>query len=136
MCGGWGHVYAAPSLRQWHSFIKQKRARPEIFWGAVSPLSSPLATPLIRFRVIDILYFLPLQTLYQQQTKLFNQQHAVQTQRLKRVVQLHEDYTKNLLNLKKNHDERKHTVHDQLRKEISALQKKILSDTVRKDEIF
>ncbi|XP_031554032.1 synaptonemal complex protein 3-like [Actinia tenebrosa] len=74
-----------------------------------------------------------LESLYQQQTKLFNQQHAVQTQRLKRVVQLHEDYTKGILNLKKNHEEHKRTVHDQLRKEISGLQKKILSDTQQQD---
>ncbi|KAK3707086.1 hypothetical protein QZH41_020517, partial [Actinostola sp. cb2023] len=70
-----------------------------------------------------------LENLYHQQSKLFTQQHAAQSQRLKRVVHIHEDYMKNVLELKKNQDDYKHSVYEQLRKETSVLQKKILSDT-------
>ncbi|EDO43143.1 predicted protein [Nematostella vectensis] len=74
-----------------------------------------------------------LESMYKQQQKLFNQQRIVQTQRLKRVQQLHEDYGKSLKELRKTHEDQQSSVQEQLRKEISGLQKKILSDTQQQD---
>ena len=74
--------------------------------------------------------FLLFQNLYKQQQKLFQQQRIVQGQRLKRVRQLHEDYTKNLQEMQRSHDAQQISVQEQLRKEVNMLQKKILSDTV------
>ena len=70
--------------------------------------------------------------LYKQQQKLFQQQRIVQSQRLKRVRQLLEDHTKNLQDLQRSHEAQQVTVQEQLRKEINMLQKKILTDTVRR----
>lgn len=70
--------------------------------------------------------------LYKQQQKLFQQQRIVQGQRLKRVRQLLEDHTKNLQDLQRSHEAQQVTVQEQLRKEINMLQKKILTDTVRR----
>ncbi|XP_078348284.1 synaptonemal complex protein 3-like isoform X2 [Oculina patagonica] len=74
-----------------------------------------------------------LENLYKQQQKLFQQQRIVQGQRLKRVRQLHEDYTKNLQEMQKSHEAQHVSVQEQLRKEINMLQKKILSDTQQQD---
>ena len=52
--------------------------------------------------------------------------------RLKRVRQLLEDHTKNLQDLQRSHEAQQVTVQEQLRKEINMLQKKILTDTVRR----
>lgn len=54
----------------------------------------------------------------------------MQGQRLKRVRQLHEDYTKNLQEMQRGHEAQQISVQEQLRKEVNMLQKKILSDTV------
>lgn len=54
----------------------------------------------------------------------------MQGQRLKRVRQLHEDYTKNLQEMQRSHETQQISVQEQLRKEVNMLQKKILSDTV------
>ena len=79
---------------------------------------------LLQFR------FCLFQNLYKQQQKLFQQQRIVQSQRLKRVRQLHEDYTKNLQEMQRGHEAQQISVQEQLRKEVNMLQKKILSDTV------
>lgn len=80
---------------------------------------------------MSILQFCP-KNLYKQQQKLFQQQRIVQSQRLKRVRQLLEDHTKNLQDLQRSHEAQQVTVQEQLRKEINMLQKKILTDTVRR----
>lgn len=54
----------------------------------------------------------------------------MQSQRLKRVRQLHEDYAKNLQEMQRGHEAQQISVQEQLRKEVNMLQKKILSDTV------
>ncbi|XP_068672250.1 synaptonemal complex protein 3-like [Montipora capricornis] len=74
-----------------------------------------------------------LENLYKQQQKLFQQQRIVQSQRLKRVRQLLEDHTKNLQEMQRSHEAQQLGVQEQLRKEISVLQKKILSDTQQQD---
>ncbi|XP_015775606.1 PREDICTED: synaptonemal complex protein 3-like isoform X2 [Acropora digitifera] len=74
-----------------------------------------------------------LENLYKQQQKLFQQQRIVQGQRLKRVHQLLEDHTKNLQDMQRNHEAQQLSVQEQLRKEISQLQKRILNDTQQQD---
>ena len=69
--------------------------------------------------------------MYKQQQKLFQQQRIVQSQRLKRLHQLHEEFTKKAQDMDRSHSEQHLNVQDHLRKEISVLQKKILTDTVR-----
>ncbi|XP_067043356.1 synaptonemal complex protein 3-like isoform X1 [Acropora muricata] len=74
-----------------------------------------------------------LENLYKQQQKLFQQQRIVQGQRLKRVHQLLEDHTKNLQDMQRNQEAQQSSVQEQLRKEISQLQKRILNDTQQQD---
>ena len=71
-----------------------------------------------------------VQNLFKQQQKLFQQQRIVQSQRLNRIRQLLEEYSKGWQDLQKCHLDHRTNVQDQLRKEMNALQKKILIDTV------
>ena len=96
----------------------------------LSKLFSPGRRNAITWQIGCCCRFLLSQNLYKQQQKLFQQQRIVQGQRLKRVRQLHEDYTKNLQEMQRGHEAQQISVQEQLRKEVNMLQKKILSDTV------
>ncbi|XP_070566631.1 synaptonemal complex protein 3-like [Ptychodera flava] len=70
-----------------------------------------------------------LQTLFRQQQKLFQQARIVQSQRLKTLRQLHEQYAKSMSDLETRHQDQHGNVQVELRKEMGLLQKKILMDT-------
>ncbi|KAK2181279.1 hypothetical protein NP493_402g00027 [Ridgeia piscesae] len=70
------------------------------------------------------------QALIRQQQKLFQQTRIVQSQRLKTIRQLHEQYTKGIEDLERCHHDQQTNVHTELKKEMALLQKKILMDTV------
>ncbi|XP_077995090.1 synaptonemal complex protein 3-like [Glandiceps talaboti] len=70
-----------------------------------------------------------LQALFRQQQKLFQQARTVQSQRLKTLRQLHEQYTKGMSDLESHHQQQYGGVQVELRKEMNLLQKKILMDT-------
>ncbi|KAI0208128.1 Synaptonemal complex protein 3 [Lamellibrachia satsuma] len=74
-----------------------------------------------------------LQVLIRQQQKLFQQTRIVQSQRLKTIRQLHEQYTKGIEDLERCHHDQQTNVHTELKKEMALLQKKILMDTQQQE---
>ncbi|XP_066275792.1 synaptonemal complex protein 3-like [Branchiostoma lanceolatum] len=70
-----------------------------------------------------------LQNLFKQQQKLFQQQRVIQSQRLKTLRQLHDQYTKGMDELEHCHQDQQGSMQAELRKEMALLQKKILMDT-------
>ncbi|XP_035674743.1 synaptonemal complex protein 3-like isoform X2 [Branchiostoma floridae] len=70
-----------------------------------------------------------LQNLFKQQQKLFQQQRVIQSQRLKTLRQLHDQYTKGMDELEHCHQDQQGSMQVELRKEMALLQKKILMDT-------
>lgn len=59
------------------------------------------------------------------------QQHrVVQTQRIKAIRQLHDQYNKSLADLEKVHQNQQTNIQGEIRKDLSQLQKKMLKDTV------
>lgn len=75
-----------------------------------------------------------LQNLFKQQQKLFQQSRVVQSQRLKSIKQLHDQYIKGLQDMERTHAEQQvNSVHSEMKKEMAALQKKILMDTQQQE---
>ncbi|XP_078667701.1 synaptonemal complex protein 3-like isoform X1 [Branchiostoma floridae x Branchiostoma belcheri] len=74
-----------------------------------------------------------LQNLFKQQQKLFQQQRIIQSQRLKTLRQLHDQYTKGMDELEQCHQDQQGSMQVELRKEMALLQKKILMDTATQD---
>ncbi|XP_033751590.1 synaptonemal complex protein 3-like [Pecten maximus] len=74
-----------------------------------------------------------LVTLFKQQQKLFQQARVVQSQRLKTIRQLHEQYTKGMEDLGTCHNSQQSNVQSELKKEMTLLQKKILMDTQQQE---
>ncbi|XP_064635061.1 synaptonemal complex protein 3-like [Lineus longissimus] len=74
-----------------------------------------------------------LTNLLRQQQKLFQQTRVVQSQRLKTIKQLHEQYTKSLEDLDQCHQDQQSSVQSELKKEMSLLQKRILMDTQQQE---
>ncbi|CAH1256669.1 SYCP3 [Branchiostoma lanceolatum] len=74
-----------------------------------------------------------LQNLFKQQQKLFQQQRVIQSQRLKTLRQLHDQYTKGMDELEHCHQDQQGSMQAELRKEMALLQKKILMDTTKQD---
>ncbi|XP_051817011.1 synaptonemal complex protein 3 isoform X1 [Antechinus flavipes] len=71
-----------------------------------------------------------LANMFRQQQKVFQQARIVQSQRLKTIKQLYEQFLKNMEDLEKNHENLLTGAQNELRKEMAMLQKKIMMDTV------
>ena len=63
------------------------------------------------------------------------QQRVVQSQRLKSLKALHDQYTKGQTDLGKVHREQQTNINIELRKDLTNLQKKMMDDAVSKDKI-
>eukprot|EP00071_Canis_lupus_P025569 XP_022259126.1 synaptonemal complex protein 3 isoform X1 [Canis lupus familiaris] len=74
-----------------------------------------------------------LANLFRQQQKIFQQSRIVQSQRLKTVRQLYEQFVKNMEELEKNHDNLLTGAQNELKKEMSMLQKKIMMETQQQE---
>jgi len=75
-----------------------------------------------------------LLNIIQQLQKRLQQQRAAQAQRLKSLKTLHEQYMQTSADLAKMHKEQQINIHSELRKELTALQKKMM-DEARQEEI-
>ena len=71
-----------------------------------------------------------LRDLFKQTEKAFQQQRIVQTQRMKTIRKLHEQYMKGMEELDSAHRGQQATMQSELKKEMALLQKKILMETV------
>lgn len=71
-----------------------------------------------------------LRELMRQTEKAFQQQRIVQTQRMKTVCKLHEQYMKGMQELDLAHQGQQAAMQSELKKEMALLQKKILMETV------
>ena len=71
-----------------------------------------------------------LKELMRQTEKTFQQQRIVQTQRMKTIRKLHEQYMKGLQDLDSVHQGQQVAMQSELKKEMALLQKKILMETV------
>ncbi|XP_004417359.1 PREDICTED: synaptonemal complex protein 3 isoform X3 [Odobenus rosmarus divergens] len=71
-----------------------------------------------------------LANMFRQQQKVFQQSRIVQSQRLKTIRQLYEQFIKSMEDLEKNHDNLLTGAQNELRKEMAMLQKKIMMETV------
>ncbi|XP_013878446.1 synaptonemal complex protein 3 [Austrofundulus limnaeus] len=74
-----------------------------------------------------------LNNLFRQQQKILQQARVVQNQKLKTVKELYEQFVKNTEDLEKNHETFLQGAQQELRKEMAALQKKILMDTQQQE---
>lgn len=71
-----------------------------------------------------------LRDLMKQTEKTFQQQRIVQTQRMKTIRKLHEQYMKGMQDLDTVHYDQQAAMQSELKKEMALLQKKILMETV------
>lgn len=71
-----------------------------------------------------------MQNLFRQQQKVFQQSRIVQSQRLKTIRQLYEQFIKSMEDLEKNHENLLTGAQNELKKEMALLQKKIMMETV------
>ncbi|XP_063303264.1 synaptonemal complex protein 3 [Pelobates fuscus] len=71
--------------------------------------------------------------MFRQQQKLFQQARIVQSQRLKTIKQLYDQFLKNMHDLEKNHEHLLTGAQNELKKEMALLQKKILMDTQQQE---
>ena len=71
-----------------------------------------------------------LKNYLRQQQKSLQQQRVVQSQRIKALRQLHEQYSKSYHDLEMVHQSQQTTIQGELKKELALLQKKMLMDTV------
>ncbi|XP_029809922.1 synaptonemal complex protein 3 [Suricata suricatta] len=74
-----------------------------------------------------------LSNLFQQQQKALQQSRIVQSQRLKTIRQLHEQFIKNMEDFEKNHHNLLTGAQNELRKEMAMLQKKIMMETQQQE---
>ncbi|XP_048780789.1 synaptonemal complex protein 3-like [Ostrea edulis] len=74
-----------------------------------------------------------LNQMFKQQQKMFQQARVVQSQRLKTIKQLHDQFSKGIDELEKCHQNQQSSVQSELKKEMSLLQKKILMDTQQQE---
>ncbi|XP_013384165.1 synaptonemal complex protein 3 [Lingula anatina] len=70
-----------------------------------------------------------IQNVFRQQLKLTQQSRIIQSQRLKTIRQLHEEYIKGLEKVETDHQSQAAKVQAELKKEMALLQKKALMDT-------
>ncbi|KAM6304699.1 synaptonemal complex protein 3 [Podargus strigoides] len=74
-----------------------------------------------------------LASIFRQQQKVFQQSRIVQSQRLKTVKQLHEQFLKSMEELEKSNENLLAGAQSELRKEMAMLQKKIMMDTQQQE---
>ncbi|XP_037538549.1 synaptonemal complex protein 3 [Nematolebias whitei] len=74
-----------------------------------------------------------LNNLFRQQLKVLQQARVVQNQKLKAVREMYEQFVKNMEDMEKNHEMFLQGAQQELRKEMAALQKKILMDTQQQE---
>ncbi|XP_018111840.1 synaptonemal complex protein 3 isoform X2 [Xenopus laevis] len=74
-----------------------------------------------------------LTNMFRQQQKLFQQARIVQSQRLKTIKQLHEQFLKSVSDLEKTHENHLSGAQNELKKEMALLQKKIMMDTQQQE---
>uniref|UniRef100_A0A8D2IX75 XLR/SYCP3/FAM9 domain-containing protein n=1 Tax=Varanus komodoensis TaxID=61221 RepID=A0A8D2IX75_VARKO len=75
-----------------------------------------------------------LANMLRQQQKVFQQARIVQSQRLKTIKQLYEQFLKvNMEDMEKNHESLLAGAQSELRKEMAMLQKKIMMDTQQQE---
>ncbi|XP_078193254.1 synaptonemal complex protein 3 isoform X1 [Callithrix jacchus] len=68
--------------------------------------------------------------MFRQQQKILQQSRIVQSQRLKTIRQLYEQFIKSMEELEKNHDNLLTGAQNEFKKEMAMLQKKIMMETV------
>ncbi|KAK2506995.1 hypothetical protein MC885_005179 [Smutsia gigantea] len=68
-------------------------------------------------------------SMFQQQQKIFQQSRIVQSQRLKAVKELYEQFIKSMDDLQKNHENLLTGAQNEFKKEMALLQKKIMMET-------
>uniref|UniRef100_A0A8C8RIB4 XLR/SYCP3/FAM9 domain-containing protein n=1 Tax=Pelusios castaneus TaxID=367368 RepID=A0A8C8RIB4_9SAUR len=71
--------------------------------------------------------------MFRQQQKVFQQARIVQSQRLKTIKQLYEQFLKSMEELEKSHENLLAGAQNELRKEMAMLQKKIMMDTQQQE---
>ncbi|KAF1548434.1 Synaptonemal complex protein 3, partial [Eudyptula albosignata] len=74
-----------------------------------------------------------LANMFRQQQKVFQQARIVQSQRLKTIKQLYEQFLKSMEELEKNNENLLAGAQSELRKEMAMLQKKIMMDTQQQE---
>ncbi|XP_056138296.1 synaptonemal complex protein 3 [Lampris incognitus] len=74
-----------------------------------------------------------LNNLLRQQQKLLQQAKVAQSQRLKSIKELYEQFVKNMEEMEKSHEAFLQGAQQELRKEMATLQKKILMDTQQQE---
>ncbi|KAI3370951.1 hypothetical protein L3Q82_023503 [Scortum barcoo] len=74
-----------------------------------------------------------LNNLFRQQQKILQQARLVQSQKLKTVRELYEQFVKNMEDMEKSHESFLQGAQQELRKEMATLQKKILMDTQQQE---
>ncbi|XP_022539851.1 synaptonemal complex protein 3 isoform X2 [Astyanax mexicanus] len=70
-----------------------------------------------------------LNNLFRQQQKLFQQARVVQSQKMKSIKELYEQFVKNMEEMEKSHEAFLQGAQMELKKEMALLQKKIMMDT-------
>ncbi|NWY66929.1 SYCP3 protein, partial [Erithacus rubecula] len=74
-----------------------------------------------------------LANMFRQQQKVFQQARIVQSQRLKTIKQLYEQFLKSMEELEKSNENLLAGAQNELRKEMAMLQKKIMMDTQQQE---
>ncbi|NXT03094.1 SYCP3 protein, partial [Jacana jacana] len=74
-----------------------------------------------------------LANMFRQQQKVFQQARIAQSQRLKTIKQLYEQFSKSMEELEKNNENLLAGAQSELRKEMALLQKKIMMDTQQQE---
>ncbi|KAL7885589.1 hypothetical protein AOLI_G00058840 [Acnodon oligacanthus] len=74
-----------------------------------------------------------LNNLFRQQQKLFQQARVVQSQKLKTIKELYEQFVKNMEEMEKSHEAFLQGAQMELKKEMALLQKKIMMDTQQQE---
>ncbi|NXB81170.1 SYCP3 protein, partial [Donacobius atricapilla] len=74
-----------------------------------------------------------LANMFRQQQKVFQQARVVQSQRLKTIKQLYEQFIKSMEELEKSNENLLAGAQNELRKEMAMLQKKIMMDTQQQE---
>ncbi|NXX77628.1 SYCP3 protein, partial [Urocolius indicus] len=74
-----------------------------------------------------------LSNIFRQQQKVFQQARIVQSQRLKTIKQLYEQFLKSMEELEKSNENLLAGAQNELRKEMAMLQKKIMMDTQQQE---
>nr|4CPC_A Chain A, SYNAPTONEMAL COMPLEX PROTEIN 3 [Homo sapiens]4CPC_B Chain B, SYNAPTONEMAL COMPLEX PROTEIN 3 [Homo sapiens]4CPC_C Chain C, SYNAPTONEMAL COMPLEX PROTEIN 3 [Homo sapiens]4CPC_D Chain D, SYNAPTONEMAL COMPLEX PROTEIN 3 [Homo sapiens]4CPC_E Chain E, SYNAPTONEMAL COMPLEX PROTEIN 3 [Homo sapiens]4CPC_F Chain F, SYNAPTONEMAL COMPLEX PROTEIN 3 [Homo sapiens]4CPC_G Chain G, SYNAPTONEMAL COMPLEX PROTEIN 3 [Homo sapiens]4CPC_H Chain H, SYNAPTONEMAL COMPLEX PROTEIN 3 [Homo sapiens] len=71
--------------------------------------------------------------MFRQQQKILQQSRIVQSQRLKTIKQLYEQFIKSMEELEKNHDNLLTGAQNEFKKEMAMLQKKIMMETQQQE---